>query len=108
MSYTLEYLNHHLPYQKPAAIRRQAEILGVDAEPGKIVEKVLDTHLKDVLVCIESGRDVPLLKGDPNALVTVMPLLNPNYWATSLVFPLSGPRSTVLRQLKNLKVSKKS
>lgn len=107
MSHTLEYLNHHLPYQKPAAMWRQAAILGVEPEPRKIIEKILDTNLDEVLVCIQSGRDVPLRGGDPNALVTVMPLLNPTHWSMSLVFPLSGPRRSVLKQLENLKVSKK-
>lgn len=104
---TLEYVNHLLPYQKAAGIKKQAEILGTGATAEEIIAKILDTHMAEVLVCIESGKEAPLTEGDPNALVTVMPLLDPKQWQMSLVFPLSGTRKQVLSQLKTLKLTKK-
>lgn len=103
---TLNYLNHVLPYQKPAGIKKQADILGIEANPSEIANKMLDTNLPDVLVCIQSGREVPLL-ADDNSLVTVMPLIDPAYWACNISFPLSGPRNTVLNTLKTLKLTKR-
>lgn len=103
---TLYHINHVLPFQKPVTIKKQADILGIEATASDIANKMLDTNLSDVLVCIQSGREVPL-EGTPEALVTVMPLIDPTYWKTNLTFPLSGSRATVQNTLKTLKLTKR-
>lgn len=108
MTTTLRYLNQILPYQKKAGIKRQAEILGVEAEANKIIAKILDTHLPDVLFCVSGGNEVSLKQGSPDALITAMPLLDPQVWNYNLIFPISGPRHQVLKHLNNLKVTKKT
>lgn len=104
---TLEYLNRVLPYQKPVTLKRQAEILGVDNTPTAIANCILDTHLNEVLLCIQDGRETTLTKGPSDALVTVSCLIDPSNWAVNLMFPISGPREYVRRQVSTLKITKK-
>lgn len=104
---TLQYLNRVLPYQKPSAVKKQAEILGVEPNCSAIANKMLDSHLSQVLVCIQGGRETSLDSGHPEALVTVMPLIDTSNWGLNLVFPLSGTRQTVLNTLKTLTLTKK-
>ena len=104
---TLQYLNRILPYQKPSAVKKQAEILRVEPNPTAIANKMLDTHLAQVIVCIQGGRETSLNSGLPEALVTVMPLIDTSNWGLNLVFPLSGTRQTVLNTLKTLILTKK-
>lgn len=103
---TLQYLNHVLPFQRSVSIKRQADILGVEPTISAIVSKILDTHLEEVLICTQSGIEAPLT-GNPASLVTVTPLLDSARWTMNLVFPISGPRLSVLSKLKTLKVSKR-
>ena len=104
---TLYHINHVLPFQKPVTVKKQADILGVEANPSDIANKMLDTHIEAVLVCIQSGKEAPLVKAEDDSLVTVMSLVDPTYWGCNVTFPLSWPRSAVLNTLKTLKLTQR-